>query len=49
VVSEEVAQRAASLWKGLQVVRLPGAGHNVHREQYRPYALEVKRFLRKLR
>lgn len=48
-VGPQVLEQGARLWKRGEVVRMPGAGHNVHREQYREFLRLVQRFLRLLR
>jgi N-formylmaleamate deformylase len=45
IVTPEVAAEAQRLQPRLQVVRLPGAGHNVRREQFEPYLQAVRAFL----
>lgn len=49
LVGPQVLEQAPRLWKRGQVVRVPGAGHDVHREQYREFLQLVRRFLRLLR
>ena len=49
LVGEQVLEQAAQLWKRGEVVRMTGAGHDIHREQYREFLRLVQRFLRLLR
>jgi N-formylmaleamate deformylase len=44
-MSPEAAQEAPGLNSGLQIIHIPGAGHNVRREQFEPYLEAVRRFL----
>ncbi len=49
LVSPEVAQEAAKMWrKKGQVIHIPGAGHNIRREQFGPYLNAVTHFIAKL-
>jgi pimeloyl-ACP methyl ester carboxylesterase len=45
IVTPEIAAEAARLAPDLEVVRLPGAGHNVRREQFDAYLGAVRAFL----
>jgi len=45
LVTPDVAAEAAGLWKEGRVVRIPGAGHNIRREQFGPYMGTVWAFL----
>ena len=45
IVTPEVAAEAAGLLKQGQVVHIPGAGHNIRRDQFGPYMEAVKAFL----
>ena len=45
LVSETDAEALRALVPHLQVARLPGAGHNVRREQVGPYLAAVRTFL----
>jgi N-formylmaleamate deformylase len=45
IVSPEVAQEAASLWRQGKVVRISPAGHCIHRDQFAPYMTALKAFL----
>ena len=45
IVTPESAAEAQRLLPGLKVVRLPGAGHNVRREQFDAYLQAVRAFL----
>jgi N-formylmaleamate deformylase len=47
IVTPQLAQRAARTWPHGQVVRISGAGHSIHREQYDAYIETVTNFLRK--
>ncbi len=48
IITPETAALVGQHWKKGELVHLPGAGHNIHREQYYKYRDEVKRFLRKV-
>ncbi len=45
IVTPEVAQEAAGLWRSGRVVHISGAGHNIRREQYGKYLEAVTAFL----
>ena len=45
IVTPEVAAEAVTLWRQGRVVNLPGAGHNIRREQFAPYLQAVRQFL----
>ena len=45
IVTPEVAQEAAQLWKHGKVVHISGAGHNIHRDRYDETMAEVQAFL----
>jgi len=45
VVTPEVAQQVSKLWRKVKVVRIPNAGHNIHREQLGFYMDALNRFL----
>jgi N-formylmaleamate deformylase len=45
IVTPAVAEEAAKLWRTGRVVHVPGAGHNIRREQYEPYRAAVTAFL----
>jgi N-formylmaleamate deformylase len=45
IVTPQVAAEAQRLQPLVQVVRLPGAGHNVRREAFEPYVQAVRSFL----
>jgi pimeloyl-ACP methyl ester carboxylesterase len=45
VVTPEVAQQAAQLWKQGDVVHIAGAGHNIRRDRYAEMMAVVKAFL----
>jgi pimeloyl-ACP methyl ester carboxylesterase len=45
IVTTAVAEEAAHLWRTGQIVHIPGAGHNIRREQYEPYRAAVSAFL----
>ncbi|HZW04921.1 MAG TPA: alpha/beta hydrolase [Anaerolineaceae bacterium] len=49
LVGPQVFEQAGRLWRRGEVVRVAGAGHNVHREQYREFLRLTQRFLRLLR
>jgi N-formylmaleamate deformylase len=46
IVTPQVAQEAAGLWRNGRVVHIGGAGHNVRREQFEKYMEAVSAFLR---
>lgn len=48
ILTPDTVARIQELWKGVEVVHIPDAGHNIHREQYRTFRDEVKRYLREL-
>ncbi len=49
IVTPEDAQAAAKMWrKKGQVVHIPGAGHNIRREQFGPFLNAVTHFIAKL-
>ncbi|HEY9074956.1 MAG TPA: alpha/beta hydrolase [Anaerolineaceae bacterium] len=45
IITPEMAQECASLWKMGQEVHIPGAGHNIHRDRFGVYLQRVKAFL----
>jgi N-formylmaleamate deformylase len=45
IVTPEAAEEATKLWRTGRVVHIPGAGHNIRREQYEPYRAAVTAFL----
>ena len=47
IVTPEVAQEAAQLWKRGEVLHIRGAGHNVHRDRYDETMASVRDFLRR--
>jgi pimeloyl-ACP methyl ester carboxylesterase len=47
-ITPEVEHEAASLLKNGRVVNIPGAGHNVRREQFDAYIVAVRKFLAEL-
>jgi pimeloyl-ACP methyl ester carboxylesterase len=47
IVTPEVAQEAAQLWKRGEVLHIVGAGHNVHRDRYDETMASVRDFLRR--
>ncbi len=46
VVTEQVAQEAARLWRHGEIVHIPDAGHNIRREQFDPFMAAITSFLR---
>ncbi len=48
IVSADMANQAVALNSRIQVVHLPGAGHNIRREQYDGYMQVVRQFLQRL-
>ena len=49
LVTQDIAAKARSLWKNLEVVHFPGAGHHIHREQYIKYRDLVYSFLQNVK
>jgi N-formylmaleamate deformylase len=45
IVSPEVAEEATRLNPNIRVVHVPGAGHNIRREQYAAFQSAVQGFL----
>jgi pimeloyl-ACP methyl ester carboxylesterase len=45
IVTSEIAQQAATLWRNGQVAHISGAGHNIRREQFEKYIEAVTNFL----
>ena len=45
-ITPEVARQVQKLWRKVRVVHIPGAGHNIHREQFPAYMRELARFLK---
>ncbi len=45
IVTAEAAKEASALWRTGRVVHIPGAGHNIRREQYEPFRAAVVAFL----
>ncbi|MGE5221587.1 MAG: alpha/beta fold hydrolase [Omnitrophica WOR_2 bacterium] len=45
ILNPEMAGEIAQYVPGMQVVQIPGAGHNIRREQYGPYVEAVKQFI----
>ncbi len=48
LVTPQLAQEAASLWRDGQVAHIDGAGHNVRREQFEKYVAAVAAFLERI-
>ncbi len=48
IVTPTIAREASGLWQTGEIVHLPGAGHNIRREQYAPYREAVSGFLRRV-
>jgi N-formylmaleamate deformylase len=49
IVTEQTAREAAQYWKDGRTVHISGAGHSIHREQFRPYIHAVKEFLARIK
>jgi N-formylmaleamate deformylase len=49
IVTPEVAREARELQPLVQVVRIPGAGHSIRREQFEQYLSAVREFLAEVR
>ena len=45
LVTPQVAQQVAEMNGVIQVAHIPGAGHNIRREQFQAYVREAKKFL----
>ena len=45
IVTPEIAQEAAQLWKHGEVLHISGAGHNIHRDRYDETMTAVRAFL----
>ena len=45
IITPEIAQEAASIWRDGRAVHLAGAGHNIRREQFDAYVKQVSAFL----
>jgi N-formylmaleamate deformylase len=45
IVTPEIAQEAAQLWKQGEVLHMSGAGHNIHRDRYDETMASVRAFL----
>ena len=45
LVSQETALQIAQANEEIKVIHLPGAGHNIRREQYEPFVWTVSGFL----
>jgi N-formylmaleamate deformylase len=45
IVTPAIAAEAQTLWRTGKVVHIPGAGHNIRRENYEPYRAAVTAFL----
>ncbi len=48
IVNAQTVQDAALFWKNGRTVNIPGAGHNIHREQFDFYIRAVREFLSKI-
>ena len=48
IIRPDAAQAAASTWKNIRVVRIDGAGHCIHRDQFEPTMQAVCEFLREV-
>jgi pimeloyl-ACP methyl ester carboxylesterase len=48
IVTPEVAAEAVKLMPKGRVVHIPGAGHNIRREQFEAYMTAVREFLTEL-
>ncbi|MDQ2788101.1 MAG: alpha/beta hydrolase [Chloroflexota bacterium] len=46
IVTPDVANEAAHLWRTGRVVQIAGAGHNIRRDQYEPFRAAVTAFLK---
>ena len=49
IITPEVSAEVSRLWKMVEIVNIPNAGHHIRREQYRPYRDVVKKYLRKIK
>ncbi len=48
IVTPQTAQEAALFWKNGRTTNIPGAGHNIHREQFDLYIRAIRDFLARL-
>jgi len=48
IVTPQVADTVKKYWKSGEIVYLDGAGHNIHREQYKRYCDALTNFLKKI-
>jgi N-formylmaleamate deformylase len=48
IVTPQVAQEAAQIWKNGEVIHISGAGHNIHRDRYDQTMAAVRAFLSSL-
>jgi N-formylmaleamate deformylase len=48
IVSPQAAEQVAALNPRFEVMHIPGAGHNIRREQFAPYLAAVRGFLQRL-
>ena len=49
IITSEVADGVSGLWKRVEIVNIPGAGHSIRREKYREFRDVVKKYLRKIK
>jgi N-formylmaleamate deformylase len=47
IVTPEVAEEAGKMWRKSELVQIPGAGHNIRRDNFELFYQAVKQFLRK--
>jgi len=47
IVTPEVAEEAGKMWRKSEHVQIPGAGHNIRRDNFEMFYQAVKQFLRK--
>ena len=45
IVTPQVAQEAASLWRQGEVIQIQGAGHCIHRDRYTETMPQIQEFL----
>ena len=49
IVTPATVERIQKLWKKVEVVNFPEAGHNIHRESYREFLNAIDPFLKRIR
>ena len=49
IITSEIADEISQVWKRVEIVNIPGAGHSIRREKYREFRDVIKKYLRKLK